>query len=772
MALKVIGVRHHSPACAGLVKQTIRQMKPRFVLIEGPSDMNGRLDELLLGHEPPLAVFTFHQFEDHSHASWTPLCGYSPEWVGLNEGVACGADVRFMDLPAWTKSFEGVRNRYHDRRDEQRDLDGLLCQKFGVADVDSLWDHLFEQPMDLEELALRLESYFEALRGEAEASERDQPREDYMVRCLSWALAEAERSGGDVVAICGGFHAPFLSRNSRPDPALPSFPDPPRPEAGARHGSYLVPYSWKRLDSFTGYESGMPSPAFYDAVWTHGPEAAPEKLFETAVKRLRERKQPVSAADLIACFSLASALVRLRGHACMLRSDLLDGLAAGLVKDGLEAALPWTYRGVLRPRTDPMLVEIMAAFSGEKYGRLAAGTPRPPLLADVETELERCGVTLSSEPGAVALDLTEPLGREKSRVLHRLWILGIPGVERAKGSESAMGVELKETWGLKRTFETEMALIEAASWGATLEQAARARLEELLLAAEGKSSLLAEILGRAAFAGIQALSARVMDLVVASVEKETSLADLGSASSTLLSLWRHGDLYEMTGSAMIGAVLERSFERGLWLLEGLQGPAAPAVEGEIRAVASLRDLVRYGQGRIDTPAERAFGVMLRRAVDAEAPPAIRGAAIGFLWSTGGYESTGAAEVHALGGFRGVARVSSLGDFLSGLFILARDEVVRSNSLLESIDGTLSEMGPDDFLVALPSLRMAFAFFPPLEREGIARTVLEMHQGTATDSEARAFLRTQVPVEVVAEGAALELALDKLMKQYGLEAVKA
>ena len=58
MPVIFVGVRHHSPACARLVAATIAAHRPAHVLVEGPADMNARLDELLLGHELPIAVFT------------------------------------------------------------------------------------------------------------------------------------------------------------------------------------------------------------------------------------------------------------------------------------------------------------------------------------------------------------------------------------------------------------------------------------------------------------------------------------------------------------------------------------------------------------------------------------------------------------------------------------------------------------------------------------------------------------------------------------------
>src|SRR5690606_13882618 len=103
-------------ACARLVGHVIREVRPRFVLIEGPSDMNGRVDELLLGHELPIAIFSYAQGEDLHHGSWSPFCAYSPEWVAAVEGKKVGAETFFIDLPSWNEAFLDIENRYSDRR--------------------------------------------------------------------------------------------------------------------------------------------------------------------------------------------------------------------------------------------------------------------------------------------------------------------------------------------------------------------------------------------------------------------------------------------------------------------------------------------------------------------------------------------------------------------------------------------------------------------------------------------------------------------------------
>jgi hypothetical protein len=758
MTLHVVGVRHHSPACARVVIDAIRTLRPRHVLIEGPADMNDRIGELLLPHKLPLALFTYFHGNDRTHASWTPFCRHAPEWVALQEGHAIGAQVRFIDLPAWDAAFAGVRNRYRDRRDRATEYVEALCAKFGFDDTDTLWDHLFEQPMPVAELAQRLHVYFESLRADDDADDRDVTREAFMARFIRWALDDCDANGGDVLVVCGGYHAPVLARVA--SDGVAEMPRVAEPEANARHGTYLVPYSFRRLDSFVGYESGLPSPAFYDALWDD-PEGAAEKLLGDATQRLRKKKQPVSAADFIASLSLARGLARTRGHATLSRTDVLDGIAGALVKDALDAPLPWSYRGTLHPKTDPLLVEVVAAFSGEEEGRLADATPRPPLLADVFEQLNAAGLTPRKDAFTVTIDLTKDVGR--SRILHRLRVLDIPGFRRAKGPQWATDVETAEVWEIRQLFETESALIEAAAWGATLETAAAAKLSEALEQAAGKLSRLAVLLGEAVFTGIETLSAQVLDRVAEGAQREPSFAELGDAGVHLLALFRHGALLGVEGAQAVGVVLSAIYSRGLWLVEGLQGETAPANEAELRAVALLRDLVRFASGALLADRAQGEAVMQRRGQDRQAPPAIRGAAIGFLWSTGQGSVDDASR-----GLAGVSRPESIGDFLAGLFSVAREEVMGSEGLVAAIDSALNALESHDFLVSLPAMRMAFSFFPPRERERMAQRIVRLHQGVdGTAANARSLLRAEVSADVVVRGLAIEEEVTRRAERYGL-----
>ena len=754
--LTVVGVRHHSPACARLVADVIGRVRPRFVLIEGPSDMNDRMGELRLPHTLPLALFSYRQDQatGHSRGMWTPFCDYSPEWVALH---AAPGTALFIDLPAWHDAFAGEENRYSDRHVRASDRVGELCARLGFEDTDALWDHLFEQPQPPGELEPRLARWFGELRADEPADRRDAPREELMGRYIAWAMAECEAGGGDVVVVCGGYHQAALERGWRAAPR--DLPAASVPE-GARVGSYLVPFSFKRLDSFAGYASGMPSPAFHQVVWEKGPDEAAETMLFAAARHLRSRSQRVSAADLIAARTLAEGLKALRGHRALARIDVLDGLAGALVKDALDAPLPWTRRGRLAPLTEPMLVEIVAAFSGERVGNLAPGTPRPPLAIDAFAELERAGIALGRTEERVKVDLTTPRGIGQSHVLHRLRVLAIPGIARTRGpSLLRHKTSLTEEWTVVRKLETDAALIEAAIFGATLGAAAAAKLEERTRTTPGLVAL-AEALVEAALAGIDALTGPWLASIAELVAREASFGALGAALGRLLVLHRGEAVLGMSAIADLGGVIERCFDRGLWLFEGVQGASSAFDEAQVLAVRALRDVIRHAGNGLAVEAARAHAVCERRIADAGAPAGIRGAALGMLWSSrAAAESTD--EARAVKALAALARPDSMGDFLAGLFALAREQVVRARALLGAVDGVVVGFSREQFLTALPALRQAFAYFPPREKLAIAESLLETGDG------AMALVTASVDTAALARGAEIDRRATELARRFGL-----
>jgi hypothetical protein len=805
MSLTVIGVRHHSPACARLVGSTIAALRPAFVLIEGPADMNARIGELLLGHELPVAVFTSYLDEQRRHGSWAPFCAYSPEWEALRAGRECGAELRFIDLPAWHEAFADRDNRYADAELRYAEAVQRLCTEFGVDNSDALWDHVVEMG-PAEQVGQRLETYFDLIRGDSAAGTSDTAREAYMAR---WIRA-AQVAAGDrpVVAVVGGFHRPALLRLASPacspatapsassasapsspatapsapsgsspsspaspiggaagdpgvgDPGEPGWPEVPEPPTGATAGSYLVPYSFRRLDAFGGYQSGMPSPEYYQQLWESGAEQAARYLITAVAARLRRRGQPVSTADLIAARAGAEALARLRGHDCPSRVDVLDGLASALINEALDVPLPWAVRGTVTAGQHPAVVEMTAALSGDRVGRLHPDTPLPPLVHAATAELERYGLDRAGEH---TTDLTDPYGRTVSRVLHRLRVLEIPGFRRDSGPATGIDPVLREQWTVQQHPHRLAALIEAGGYGPTLESAAATRIAQRIDDAGGDLGAIADALFDAALCGVTDHGSDVPDRLERGIAVAGDLAVLGRVLAVTLALWRHDRLLGTAGSAALGVVVAAAARRILWLAEGWHAPGAPADRERIAAVVAVRDAVLHAAG-LGVDRTAAVEISGRIAADRAAPPDLRGAFYGLGRSLLDEDDPAGLFPEPSEAVRGAFTGGAAGDWLAGLFGVAREYVLAPGGILGLLDDLVGGLGTDDFLIALPALRQAFEYFPPRERETIAEELLARR---GLGGSGRDLLRMSVAPQTVAAGLALDEAVEERLARAGL-----
>ncbi|WMT12309.1 DUF5682 family protein [Serratia fonticola] len=788
---EIIGIRHHSPACARLVAARINTLKPRYVLIEGPMDFNSRLDELFLPHQLPLAIYSYgvpqQPGQGVRRGSWSPFAEHSPEWQALQQARAIKAEIRFMDLPAWHAAFADIANRYADLADAEQqqraeDFEQALSLELGIQGRDALWDRLFEDRCDVQELEQRLSLYFERLRGEVPGSQGNQAREAMMARWIRWAM---DQQDGAVLVVCGGYHAPALmklwqnlpSEEHEPElPALSQCFDDWQGDAQYITGSYLVPYSYKRLDAFTGYASGMPSPAFQQWVWEFGLEQAGLYAFQRILERLRKLNLPASTADMGAVYLRVQALARLRGHQLPLRNDWLDAMAGSLVKEAMDVPLPWTYRGPLRPGTEPILVQMMAVLAGESHGKLAANTPRPPLLISLELELARLAITIPSE---VKLDLLKPEDRQRSRALHQLAILAIPGIHCLKGVGLAMSGEMSEHWQLRAPLEQVAALIEAASYGATLADAALAKLEEALLDLHGSQGMvvaLVKLLNQAALAGLADFSSRVVEQLTVAVSQEGNFEDLGLALEAAHTLYRHGESVGMQGSAILLTVIQITFDRALWLCESY---------GSVNPVDSHRHIVAFQAIRLVTrdllalpdadrntlfpalEADRALTVWQRKAASTDADPLSRGAALGALLSLNDTQPDTASPIAQPLALLATLAANKMGDALSGLIALARHQLTQDLTFVDGLNQLVTALDDEDFLLALPAMRGAFAWLPPRERGEFARQILELHQASHLPvSSLNREITAATPQEIAAMQQAEKRALE-ILGQWGL-----
>jgi hypothetical protein len=775
-------VRHHSPAAARIVQQLIQEIQPTAIAIEGPSDFNAQISELYLPHQLPIAIYSYVQTTKTRRGAFYPFCIYSPEWQAIQSANECHIPVEFIDMP-WADSPTERTNQncYSDESFSHSSYIDTLCQKLGVPDFDTLWDTLFEidSNMSIDSYLERCHHFCYHLRAGHQASVSDQQREAFMSARIRSLIT---RYPGKTLVVTGGFHSYPLYRSivlNQDPPAISTDPNPPP----VVQGIALTPYSYDRLDNLTGYNSGMPNPGFYHAVWQQRSTQKIKSLIPSTllgesesynlvdsllakiIATLRHRQQIASTADLIAVKTLAQGLADLRSHPEIWRQDLIDGVIGGLVKED-------TGKG----STHPFLAAVQAVFRGGDRGQLAAGTTLPPLVQDLHQQLHYLDIFPTAKQRSIELDLTpnaastQHAPRPISVLLHSMRIIGIVGCDRTGGTDFTTRqdlVKIWERWQLQWSPEFAASSIEAAIYGATIKEATIAKLRERAdrnqRSAEGAALLLLD----AGLAGVQELTPEFYPRLVELIRQDGDFLSIARSLRHLLYLYRYDEVLETRSQNDLATILVAAFQRGIWLLDSLGSTGdgrelLKGLAGLLEAYECCGDLLLDSSATWDSFAKgdrrsEFVQVLERVSQDTAQTALLRGGSIGALWVLSAVE---AEDILATINY--YCQPNSLGDFLTGLFHLARETTQRAPGLLLSIDNLLLAYEDNEFLEALPSLRLAFGYFTPREKHLMAKNLLQSADDVATSD----LLTLPVRVEDAMQAIELESRLFSLVDRYG------
>jgi hypothetical protein len=354
----------------------------------------------------------------------------------------------------------------------------------------------------------------------------------------------------------------------------------------------------------------------------------------------------------------------------------------------------------------------------------------------------------------VEINLLEAAEREQSVVLHRVRLLGLPGYKKTAGTDFAARGDLTrlfERWEFAWSPEFEAACIEAAPYGGTLEEATTGRIAERLSAGERNAAHATGLLLDAALAGLAHSLDELCTLAEAQLHADSAFLSVGTALGDLLYLYRYDEALGVVKNVALGTLLAEAFRRSLWLLESLTGKEGKEEQLD-EAIGALTETTLRAEEVL--PDGRGFltEVLQRVATDTARTPHLRGAAWGALRTLDAVDTATLTE--ALHQF---TNAELLGDFLAGLFALARNAATRDPALVRAVDNALSAFDDGTFLQALPPLRLAFSCFTPREKSYLAKTLLgeaEMPQLTVT-------------TETAARALALETRLKEMRERFGV-----
>ena len=689
MTVRVYGIRHHGPGSARTVRAALESYEPDVVLIEGPADADPLVELVgVEGMEPPVALLAYVPDEPRTAVFW-PFAVFSPEWQALSWAVSRGVPVRFCDLPSG--AVLASREEPVDDAAEQVRSDpiGLLADAAGYDDPERWWEDLVEQ-------RLQGEGPFEAI-AEAMASlrevgpeqdEREERREAHMRTVLRRAAKEHER----VAVVCGAWHAPALA-----GPLPPAAADAATLRGMAKRKATVtwVPWAHSRLALWSGYGAGVRSPGWYHHLFTAPDE--PIGRWLTGVARvLRTEDLPVSSAHVIEAVRLAEALAALRGRPLAGLEEVTEATRAVLV-EGSEVALDLVTRRLV---------------VGELLGGVPDSAPTVPLEADLRAHARRLRLKQDAEEKTYDLDLRKATDLDRSKLLHRLRLLGVTWGEPAASSARNLGT-FRETWSLRWRPELAVSVVEASRWGTTVEAAA--------------TSLVSEAVGEAS-----------LPALTAAVEK-CLLADLPRALPALLAALDERAATDTDVTHLMASLpaLVRSLRYGDVRGTGTSSLASVADALLVRVCASLPAALT---GLDDEPAE----VMRDRIDDVHGAVALRGEADGAaLWLATLGSVADRGDVHGLVVGRvvrllrdgGVLDAAAAGVRLSRALSVGADApakaawvegflagggalLVHDADLLALLDGWVGSLDERSFTDTLPLLRRTFGSFTPSERRAV------------------------------------------------------
>ncbi|MHC4398513.1 MAG: DUF5682 family protein [Planctomycetota bacterium] len=740
----VFGVRHLSPAGAWHLRRFLDRVRPKVVLIEGLSDAGALIaDVTRAATRPPIAILAYTEALPVRTLVY-PIALYSPEYQALAWAKENRAAAEFIDLPSDVfLALQDVDPRQGEKQGEEEDDEeheeepdqchgdnhadeppdplqrGRIYDHFarqaGELDYETYWERRFEH--NLSDDSYRLAA-FEFGRGLREL-EHDTPlsqaenlvREAYMRR----RIRETAAAGHDpqrIVAVVGAYHAPVLT-GDRPvmtDDELDSLKRRPSKLT-------LMPYSYFKLSSQSGYGAGNHAPAYFELLWEaieqddlHG---LPSRYLSLVARHMRKGGTHRSTAEVIEGVRLAHTLSAMKDGQAPTLQDLQDA-AVTLIGHGERSAVEQSLA-----RVDV----------GTAIGRLPKGVSKTSIQDDFERELERLKLTKyrTTVKQDLSLDLRENrrvkteeaafLDLNRSSFLHRLRVLEIGFAESAATRQES--ATWAENWRVQWTPESEINLVEAVLLGETVELATaykfKTRLENCTSVAEAAGSV-GDACQCSLMDSMEAARQKLQELAAESTE----FAAVAHAANQLGMIVRYGDVRRFDPAPLL-PLIDDLFVQGALALLAAANCDNEAAKTALVAMDELNKVSLEYHDRVDEPL---WVEKLQALSDADdRNPLLSGSACAILLERGLISNEQLAREVSRRLSPGIAADLGAGWF-EGLSRRNRYALLARQPLWEQLAAYVESLDDEQFRRALVFLRRAFGGFSPQEKRHIAENLGE------------------------------------------------
>ncbi len=751
MTIHVLGIRHHGPGCARAVREALDRLAPSLVLLEGPPDAAEALSSVADPALVPPVALLIHPVDEPQRSVFFPFASFSPEWQAMRWAYERGVPLRFFDLPMAHRlaldRLEDAESATTEANFDQRDAPtasdpssedasspspagpsrsepsdersrirtdpiGILAEADGYRDHERWWEERIELRRDTTDLFAAVLEAIRAVRAEfPDDHHRDRLREAWMRQTIRAAIAEGFES---IAVVCGAWHAPVVDAAAvegkgtgtgrKEDKQLLS--GLPKVKVAVT----WIPWTYDRLTFRSGYGAGIRSPGWYEHLFLARDSAA-IRWISTAARLLRDRDLDASSAGIIEATRLADALAALRD----LRAPGLEELD--------EAILSVLCRG--NPAPLKLIRERLSI--GDRIGEVPEGIASVPLAADIAAKQRSLRLKPTGGSVSLDLDLRNDTDRNRSRLLHRLNLLGIPWGEPLASSSSRS--TFHELWTLNWQPEFSVRIVEASHWGSDVEKAAGARAMAALTEATAVSQATA-LLDRIVVAGLNAAIEPALERIRNLAAVGSDVLHLMQALPPLARIARYGDV-RGTSAVQVEPIVDSLFGR---IVVGL-APACTALDEAASALMSTgieqvgAALETLDRGDLQLEWSDAMAALLERAIH----PSLAGRCCRLLFER---RRLDAEELHRRARLA-LGRATSPADAAAWVTGLLRGSgllLLHQDALWVVFDRWLSELDDETFVQVLPGLRRAFADFSPPERRRMGEKTTRL--GSSDASSAR------------------------------------
>lgn len=736
----IFGVRHLSPGAAYHLVKYLEEKNPKVILIEGPKDAKDILYNLVnKGVIPPVALLAYTT-ELPIETILYPFAEYSPEYQAICWGIKRKRDVRFIDLPSdiMLKLKQNDNNTDQDKVSAfyafHNGLYDRLANAYEEEDYESYWERNFEHNLNKDSFKEGLGYESTEIRKmvvdlESEAAPYDFSynlvREAHMRREIKFAIDEGTKPE-DIVIIVGAYHLVGINSDLPPmsDDEIKSIPR-------VNTQITLMPYSYHRLSSRTGYGAGNKAPYYFETMWqaitNDSLDNLPAIYLSQVAQQLRNKGNNASSASVIEAVRLAQALTAMKGGSLPVLKDLHD--AAVVCFGGGELSV--------------VAEAINMADIGTAIGSLPEGVSQTPIQEDMNQEMKRLKLTgyKSLIVQELSLDLRENLkvkskeaafiDLNRSTFLHRLKVLNIDFANRLPVSQER--ATWAEKWSLQWTPEIEIAVVEANLKGETLEIAAAYELKERLTDCT-EISVAAQIIRQACECNLVRIFENALTALQSLLVDSVSFKEVAYAARELSLLIQYGNIRLFDLKPLV-PILQQLFLRGSLLLidaSACDDKAATEISNAIN-VMEIISQEQYDTVDTETWQKELQNLAWRDDLNSK----LSGVAFSILMEHNIVTDDDCAKEVSNRLSPGIPADIGAGWF-EGLSGRNRYALLSRISLWKELDKYVEALDEEEFYRSVVFLRRAFGEFEPNQKNSVAELLSDLW-GTGAEATAEILL---------------------------------